>query len=81
MYLFDSHSKDENDNLSSSATAVLLKFDTLYSLENYIRSVYYNASSRTECFLKCSCWYNKYKYPENPGARIKYQIQKVPGIF
>ena len=50
MYLFDSLSKDENDNLSSSATAVLLKFDTLYSLENYIRSVYYNASSRTLYF-------------------------------
>ena len=31
-----SHSKDENDNLSSSGTAVLLKFDLLYSLENYI---------------------------------------------
>ena len=43
IYLFDSHSKDEHDNLSSSGTAVLLKFDTLYSLENYIRSVYYNA--------------------------------------
>ena len=33
IYLFDSHSKDENENLSSSATAVLLKFDALYSLE------------------------------------------------
>ena len=36
IYLFDSHSKDENGNLSSFVTAVLLKFDTLYSLENYI---------------------------------------------
>ena len=34
MYLFDSHSKDENDNLSSFGTVTLLKFDTLYSLEN-----------------------------------------------
>ena len=41
MYLFDSHSKDENNNLSSSGT-VLPKFDTLHSLENYIRSAYYN---------------------------------------
>ena len=40
LYLFDSHSKDENGNLSSSGTAVLLKFDTLYSQENYVRSVY-----------------------------------------
>ena len=40
IYLFDSHSKDENGNLSSFGKAVLLKFDTLYSLESYIRSVY-----------------------------------------
>ena len=37
IYLFDSRSKDKNGNLSSSDTAVLLKFDSLYSLENYIR--------------------------------------------
>ena len=40
IYLFNSHSKDENRNLSSFGTAVLLKFDTLYSLENSIQSVY-----------------------------------------
>ena len=43
IYLFDSHSKDENGIVTSSGTAVLLKFDTLDSLVNYIRSVYYNA--------------------------------------
>ena len=37
IYLFDSHSKDENDNVSSSGTAVVIKFDTLHLLENYIR--------------------------------------------
>ena len=37
IYLFDSHSKDENDNVSSLGTAVLIKFDTLHLLENYIR--------------------------------------------
>lgn len=42
IYLFDSHSEDEKSNLSSSGTEVLLKFDLLYSLGNYIRSVYYN---------------------------------------
>ena len=42
IYLFDSDSKDQYDNISSSGTAVLLKFDTLFSLENYIKSVYYN---------------------------------------
>ena len=42
IYLFDSHSTDEYGNLLSSGTVVLLKFDFLNSLENYIRSVYYN---------------------------------------
>ena len=36
IYLFDSHSTDEN--VSSCGRAVLLKFDTLH----YLRSVYYN---------------------------------------
>ena len=40
MYLFDSHRKDETDNLSSFGTVILLKFDVFYSLENYVRSVY-----------------------------------------
>ena len=42
IYLFDSHSKDENGNLPSCGTAVLLKFDTLHSLGNHIKSVYAN---------------------------------------
>lgn len=44
IYSFDFHSKDENGNLWSSGTAVLLKLDNLYSLENYIKPVYYNIS-------------------------------------
>ena len=36
IYLFDLHSKDESDNLSSSGTAVLLKFVTSHSLKTYI---------------------------------------------
>ena len=50
MYLFNSHNKDENGSLSSSGRAVLLKFDTLHSLENYIRSFYYSAYPMTLYF-------------------------------
>ena len=39
IYVFDSHSKDENHNVSSSGILVLQKSDTLHSLENHIRSV------------------------------------------
>ena len=42
IYLFDSDRKDGNGSISSSGTAVILKFDTLHSLENYIRYVYYS---------------------------------------
>ena len=50
MYLYDSHSKDENGNLSTSGTATLLKLDALYSLENYIKSTYYNTYPLTLYF-------------------------------
>ena len=50
IYLFDSHSKDGNGNLLSTGTAVLLKCDTLYSLENYVTSVYYNVFPLTLYF-------------------------------
>ena len=50
IYLVDSRSKNENGNLSSSGTVVLLKFDKLYSLENYVRSVYYRTFPLTLYF-------------------------------
>ena len=50
IYLFGSHRKDKYDNLSSFGTAVLLKFDSLNSMENYIRLVYYNTSPQTLYF-------------------------------
>ena len=50
IYLFDSHIKDENGNLSSSGTVVFLNFDTLHSLENYVKSLYYNTFQLTLYF-------------------------------
>ena len=62
IYLFDSHSKDENGDVSSFGTAVLIKFDTLRSSKNYIRSVYYNAYPLTLYFqmqfIKVDCTVN-----------------------
>ena len=73
IYLFDSHSKYENGNLSSSGAAVLLIFDTLYLLENYVRSVYYNTFSLTLYsrvkFLKIHC-------TANDKNAIKYDLKK-----
>ena len=50
---FYSHSTDEHGNLSSSGTAVPLKFDTWHLLENYIKSVYYyNADLMTLMYFQ-----------------------------
>ena len=49
-YLLDSDSNNENDNLPSFGAAVLLKLDTWYSVETYIKSVYYNTYSMTLYF-------------------------------
>ena len=53
IYLFDSHCKDEYGNLPSSGTEVLLNFESLNSLENYIKSVYYNSYPHT-LYFKCN---------------------------
>ena len=62
IYLFDSRSKDEYENLSTTDTAVLLKFDSLRSLENYVRLVYYNNLPQTLYFqvqyIKVHCCVN-----------------------
>ena len=52
IFLFYLHSNDENGNLSSFGRAVLLKFDTLHSLEIYINSVYYDTYLPTLYFKK-----------------------------
>ena len=58
------HGKNDNGKLSSSYTAVLLKFDTLHSLESYKGSVYYSAYPiilyfQLE-FIKVHCTVNVY---------------------
>ena len=72
IYLFDSHSKDENGNLSSFVTAVLLKFGTLYSLGNY-RWVYYNAYP---LILFFQVQFIKVHCTVNASSAIKYFLKK-----
>ena len=50
IFLFDSHSKDEIGRVSATGTAVLVKFDSLQSLENCIKSVYYSNYAMTLYF-------------------------------
>ena len=73
IYQFDSHSKNDNDNLSISCTAVYLKFDTLYSLESCVRSVYSNTFLLNLCsqlqFIKLHC-------TVNAKNAVKYELKK-----
>ena len=54
FYLFDSHSKDGEGNISQNGTAVLLKFDTFSNLEDYINQIYYNVKTTKPCIFKFS---------------------------
>ena len=42
FFLFDSQKKDEFKSMSSPDTEILRKFDSLQSLENVIKSLYYS---------------------------------------
>ena len=59
FFLFDSHSKDEIGRMSATGPVVLLKFDSLQSLGNYIKAVYYSNYPMTFYFqvqfLKSKC--------------------------
>ena len=73
IFLFDSHNKDENGNLSSSSTAVLLKLDTLRLLQSYIIYIYYNSYPLTLYFkvqfIKVDC-------TTSPKNANKYALKK-----
>ena len=75
IYLFGSHSKDENGIFSSSGTTVLLIFDTLDSMQSYIKSVYYNNYTLTLYFqvqfMKVDCIASTKK-------AIKFALEKEP---
>ena len=40
VYLFDSHSKDYEGNISQNGSAILMKFQTLDDLKDYIKLIY-----------------------------------------
>ena len=72
-YLFHSHSKDGNGNLSSYSREALLKFNTLYSLESYMQSVYYNAYPPT---LNFQMQFIKVQCNANAKNAVKYALKR-----
>lgn len=84
IYLFDSHNKDENGGLSSSGTAVLLKFETLYSLQSYTISVYYNSYPLTHWlfyfqvqFIKGDCTASKKSVIKHVPRKEQFSARRV----
>ena len=41
FFLLDSHSKNSNGNICQNGASVLLKFETLTKLQEYIKDIYY----------------------------------------
>ena len=73
FFLFDSHSKDEIGRMSAAGTVVSLKFDSLRSLENYIKSVYYSNYPTTLYF---QVQFLKLKCTDNANSAIKNALKK-----
>ena len=73
FFLFDSQSKDEIGRMSVTGTAVLLKFDSLQSLENYIKSVYFSNYPMTLYF---QVQFLKLKCTDNAKSTINNALKK-----
>ena len=52
FYLFDSHSKDGEGNISQNGTAALLKSDTFSNLEEYIKHIYYTGDNNETLYFQ-----------------------------
>ena len=72
FFLFDSQRKDKIRRMSAIGTALLLRFDWLQSLENYIKSVYY---SNYPMNLYFQVQFLKLKCTENAKITIKNALK------
>ena len=71
-FLFESYSKDEIGIISATGTAVLLNFDSLQPLENYIKIVYYSNYPTT---LYIQVQFLKLKCTDNTKSAIKSALK------
>ena len=52
VYLFDSHSKDYDGNISQNGSAILMKFETLDDLQDYIKLIYYSSQHHKTLYFQ-----------------------------
>ena len=73
VYLFDSHSKDYEGNISQNGSAILMKFETLDDLQDYIKLIYYN-SQRHKTLFSGAIHLSISKYSNNLTESIKSEL-------
>ena len=52
FYLFDSHSKDYEGNISENGSAILMKFENLDDLQDYIKLIYYSSQHHKTLYFQ-----------------------------
>ena len=52
VYLFDSHRKDYEGNISQNGSAVLMKFENLDDLQDYIKLIYYSSQHHKTLYFQ-----------------------------
>ena len=52
VYLFESHSKDYEGNTSQNGSAILMKFETLDDLQDYIKLIYYSSQHHKTLYFQ-----------------------------
>ena len=52
VYLFDSHSKDYEGNISQNGSAILMKFENLDDLQDYIKPIYYSSEHHKTLYFQ-----------------------------
>ena len=72
FFLFNSHSKEKIGRISATGTVVLIKFDLLQPLKNYIKSAYYPNYPKTPYF---QIQFLKLKLTENTKSSIKNALK------
>ena len=52
VYLFDSHSKDYEGNISQNGSAILMKYENLDNLQDYIKLIYYSSQHHKTLYFQ-----------------------------
>ena len=75
LFIFDSHSRDEEGKISPNGTAVLLKFHSLAKLEEYIKGVYYGENQQSSVYFQIQ--FVKFLCSENDIKALRSELKRL----